>query len=148
MKEITKELLSIGITRHYPATDDALHEALAFVEGVLDESGCSLPIQMKMAVVVEEIFVNVAHYAYGELTGDLDMTLAIGDTPKGKALAVGFKDRGMPFDPLAMEDPDVTLPVRERGIGGLGIFMVKKMTDGVYYEYEDGQNCLMFIKLL
>lgn len=144
-----KELLSNGIKKHYPADDAHLADVLGFTESFLDEAECSMKVIMSVTVVVEEIFVNVAHYAYSENeTGTVTMTVATGNTSGGKTLAFRFEDTGLPFDPLAQEDPDITLDLSERQVGGLGIYMVKKMTNGVYYEYTEGRNVLTFYKYI
>ena len=102
--------------------------------------------QMAIDVCVEEIYVNIAHYAYAPETGDAKVRVeASGDPPE---TTITFIDKGKPFDPLAKEDPDVTLSAEERDIGGLGIYMTKKMMDDVSYEYKDGCNILMIRKAL
>ena len=98
------------------------------------------------AVAVEELFVNIAHYAYSPGTGSATIGVEILKDPA--AIAITFTDRGKPFDPLAKEDPDITLSAEERQIGGLGIYMVKKSMDEVVYEYKDGQNILRIKKNL
>ncbi len=117
-----------------------LDEVLAFVETFLEENDCSPKEQMRIAVAVEEIFVNIASYAYGGGEGNADITCEM-DAGTGQAVFT-FTDSGVPFDPLAKPDPDVSLPAEERGIGGLGIYMVKKSMDDVAYRYENGQNIL------
>ena len=63
-------------------------------------------------------------------------------------VALKFEDEGVPYNPLEKDDPDVTLSVEDREIGGLGIFMVKKSMDDMYYEYKDGKNILTLMKKL
>ena len=90
---------------------------------------------------LEEIFVNVANYAYEE-KGTVEITLS-----KFKDhVTFVFKDSGKPFNPLDKVDPNITAKSEEREIGGLGIFMVKKIMDSVKYEYVDNQNVLTLIK--
>ena len=119
-----------------------LGSVIAFVEECLEELGCSMKIQMQMDVAVEEIFVNIAHYAYPEGAGEA--VISVGAEDDG--IAIEFRDRGIPFDPLKKADPDVTLAAADRGIGGLGIYMVKKSMDRMTYEYADGQNILKIVK--
>ena len=119
-----------------------LEQVLAFVDEHLEAAGCPLKAQMQIDVAVEEMFVNIAQYAYAPGTGDAVIRMGIED---GHAV-VTLKDWGVPFDPLAKEDPDVTLPAEERRIGGLGIFMVKKSMEDIRYAYENGQNILTFKK--
>ena len=101
--------------------------------------------QMQLCVAAEEIFVNIASYAYAPGTGKATVRVAIEEEPR-RAI-VTFLDSGTPFDPLAREDPDVTLSAEERQIGGLGIFMTKKTMDDVSYVYRDGQNVLTLKKI-
>ena len=124
------------------ATLENLRQVLAFVEENLEKAGCSLKAQTQITVAVEEIFVNIASYAYAPGTGTAVIDMAVGD---GMAEIV-FRDSGTPFNPLAKADPDVTLGAAERQIGGLGIYMVKKSMDDVAYRYEDGENILTIRK--
>lgn len=118
------------------AADENLDQVLGFVDGILEQNECSMKAQMQLDVAVEEMFVNVAHYAYAPNEGDV---LIRCDVEDGIA-SVTLEDSGIPYDPLAKPDPDVTLSAEERQIGGLGIFMVKKSMDEVFYEYKDGKN--------
>ena len=127
-----------------PAEVERLPEVLSFLERHLEEADCSMKAQMQIAVAAEEIFVNIAHYAYAPETGMATVHLEISGEPR--RASVTFLDRGVPFDPLAKEDPDVSLSAEERDIGGLGIFMTKKTMDEVRYEYRDGQNILTMVK--
>lgn len=124
--------------RVFPADIAALHEVLAFTEEALERAQCPIKLIMQINIAVEEIFANIANYAYGEKKGQ--MRLGIG-TADGRA-EFRFTDWGIPFDPTARPDPDISLPAEERGIGGLGIFMVKKYMDEVEYRRHDGQNIL------
>ena len=99
-----------------------------------------------LQIAVEEIFVNISHYAYNPETGPATIRVEILEDPV--AVELTFFDNGIPYDPLAKADPDVTLDADERDIGGLGIFMVKQSMDDVSYEYKDGQNILTIKKLL
>jgi anti-sigma regulatory factor (Ser/Thr protein kinase) len=132
--------------RTFPATTEALNDAMAFVDETLEAAGCSMKVQMQIDIAVEEIFVNIAHYAYTPATGDALVRVELQENPK--AVAITFEDRGVPYDPLAKADPDVTLAAEERQIGGLGIFMVKKSMDEVKYRHEDGKNILTLVKCL
>ena len=99
---------------------------------------------MQIDVAVEEIFVNIAHYAYKPDVGKAVVSASM-DSDHA-IISVSFEDTGTPFNPLAKEDPDVTLSAAERKIGGLGIFMVKKSMDNVHYERKDGKNILTLVK--
>ncbi len=126
------------------ATDDNLSVVQEFVEKRLNEVGCPFRAAMQIAVAVEEVFVNIAHYAYHPGRGNAKLRVEVTENPLRVLLT--FIDKGIPFDPLAREDPDITLPVEKRKIGGLGIFMTKKMMDDVFYEYRDGSNILTIRK--
>ena len=124
------------------AKDDNLYIVTDFIKEQLEAAGCPMKIQMQMQLAVEEIFVNIANYAYAPGTGMADITVDISD---GIA-KITFEDSGTPFDPLAKEAPDVTLPANQRRIGGLGIFLVIKTMDHVSYEYRNGKNVLTIEK--
>ncbi len=125
---------------------DNLNQVLAFVDGVLEEMDCPLRVQMQIDVAVEEVFVNIASYAYAPGIGDATIQVETEQDPP--SLSVTFLDSGVPYDPLKKPDPDVTLSAEERQIGGLGIYMVKKSMDDMRYAYRDGQNVLTIIKKL
>jgi anti-sigma regulatory factor (Ser/Thr protein kinase) len=119
---------------------------MAFVDETLEEAGCSMKVQMQIDIAVEEIFVNIAHYTYTPGAGDAVLRVELQENPR--TVSITFEDRGVPYDPLAKEDPDVTLDAEERQIGGLGIYMVKKSMDEVKYRHEDGKNILTLVKCL
>ena len=121
-----------------------LPEVLGSVEEYYEEAGCPIKTQMQINIAVEEIFVNIASYAYAPETGSVRIRLQAVKDP-ARAL-ITFEDSGVPYDPLAKEDPDVTLSAEERKIGGLGIYMVKQSMDHVRYEYKDGNNILTLEK--
>ena len=115
-----------------------LNHVMMFVEEALEKAGCGMKTLLQISVALEEIFVNVAHYAYGKETGDVVVSVDI--RQPDEVAVIRITDSGIPFDPLAKEDPDITLSADKRNIGGLGIFMVKQSMDHVAYEYKDGQN--------
>ena len=125
---------------------DQLDEVLAFLNGVLEEMNCPLKKQMQLNVALEELFVNIANYAYTQGGGTATIVVETEEHPR--AVEITLIDTGVPYDPLQKPDPDVTLPAEERQIGGLGIYMVKKSMDGMEYEYRNGQNILTIRKLL
>ncbi len=128
------------------AAPENLAEVQAFVEERLSALDCPPKALMQIGVAVEEIFVNIAHYAYQPEEGSATIRVEVDDEPV--AVTITFLDHGVPYDPLAREDPDVTLPAEERDIGGLGIFMTKEIMDDLAYEYKDGQNILTLKKKL
>ena len=121
-----------------------LQQVLDFVDENLTSMRCPMKIMMQIDVAVEEIFVNVASYAYAPDTGSVTIRMDLQEKPR--AVVITFIDSGIPYNPLAKEDPDVSLSAEERSIGGLGIFMVKKTMDKMEYEYTDKQNVLTMIK--
>ena len=129
-----------------PAVIDNLHAVRDFVDAAIAPFGCYGKTRMQMGIAVEEIFVNIASYAYAPGTGDVTVSAEVSGEPPSAAIV--FADSGVQYDPLAKEDPDVDLPVDERKIGGLGIFMTKQLMDDMRYEYRDGRNILTLIKHL
>ena len=129
-----------------PAELEKLPELIAFLEQQLEAADCPPKTQMQISMASEEIFVNIANYAYAPGTGNATVRMSCGGDPA--TATITFIDRGVPFNPLQREDPDVTLAAEEREIGGLGIFMTKKTMDDVRYEYKDGQNRLTLVKKL
>ena len=130
-----------------PALTEQLDTVLEFVQGELDQIKCSPKICNQIAIAVEEIFVNIAHYAYRPDVGDATIRCQV-STQGQPQITIEFLDSGKPYDPLKNDEPDTTLPAEERRIGGLGIFMVKRLMDTVQYEYRDGKNILTLQKLV
>lgn len=128
------------------ALTENLQELISFVDGHLEDMGVSMKAQMQIDIAVEELFVNIAHYAYAPDVGEAVISVAK-DKEKNQ-ISITFADSGKPYNPLEKLDPDVTLSAEERSIGGLGIFMVKKSMDDMRYEYKDGQNILTITKRL
>ena len=128
----------------FPAKTQSLSEVLEFVEETLEGFECPMKIQTAISVAIEEVFVNVAHYAYPE--GEGDMSLHIGFDDQNRTITFRMTDKGVPFDPLKKPDPDITLSAEDREIGGLGIFITKKTMDSLTYAYEDGENILTMTK--
>ena len=133
------------VERIFPARQDQLEEVQQFIEEQVEQYNCPAKVKFQLAVAVEEIFVNIAHYAYHpEQAGTATIRCCVGGSPL--QVTIQFLDNGKPFNPLAKEDADITLSAEERGIGGLGILMVKKSMDAVDYAYEDGKNVLTIKK--
>ena len=127
----------------FPAKLEELDNVLAFVDMELDATGCSPKTKVSLNVALEELFVNIVHYAYPDSEGMAEVEVLTGD---GRCISVVLSDSGVKFDPLERSDPDTTLGVDERAIGGLGIFMVKKLMDEVCYDYIDGKNVITMKK--
>ena len=126
-----------------PAKVENLDEVQAFVGERVGED-CSPKAQMQLDLAVEEIFVNIANYAYAPGEGKAAVRVQVSEEPR--RVDVTFRDRGVPYNPLEKEDPDVTALAAERKLGGLGIFLTKQLMDEVQYEYRDGQNVLTLTK--
>lgn len=134
MKELTIKAVSENIDL---VTD--------FINEQLDEIDCPMKLQVKIDIAVDEIFGNIAHYAYAPNTGQVTVRVELTEEP---SVIITFFDNGIPYDPTAKADPDITLSIEDREIGGLGIYMVMKSMDEVSYEYKDGQNILIIKKNL
>jgi anti-sigma regulatory factor (Ser/Thr protein kinase) len=121
-----------------------LDQVLGFVDEQLESFDCPMKIQMQLDIAVEELYVNIAHYAYSPSIGTATIRVDVSKDPL--RVTITFVDNGVPYDPLAKDDPDIGLSAEDRPIGGLGIFMVKKSMDDVRYEYMDGHNILTLKK--
>ena len=135
MKELTIE-----------ATTGNIETVTDFVNEQLETLDCSMKVQMQVDIAIDELFSNIARYAYNPATGSATVQVEVTENPL--AVVITFIDHGKPYDPLAKEDPDTKLSAEERQIGGLGIYMVKKTMDDVSYEYKDGRNILKIKKNL
>ncbi|MCL2254335.1 MAG: ATP-binding protein [Lachnospiraceae bacterium] len=123
------------------AKTENLDAVLNFINGELEAADCSMKLQTQIAIAAEEIFVNIAHYAYNPEVGGALIRIAVGDE-----IIIEFEDKGKPYNPLEKDDPDITLDADEREVGGLGILMVKKIMDMADYRHEDGKNILVISK--
>lgn len=126
------------------ATVENIETVTDFVNEQLEALDCPLKAQMQIDIAIDELFGNIAHYAYNPEIGSATVRVEVLESPL--SVIITFIDNGVPYDPLAKEDPDVTLSAEERGLGGLGIYMVKKTMDEISYEYKDGQNILSIKK--
>ena len=135
MKELTVE-----------ARPESIPRIIDFVDGELDGLGCPVKTKTQIDIAIDELCSNIARYAYDGESGKMTVTVE-GESAPG-TVSISFQDEGKPFNPLASEDPDVTLSARERRVGGLGIFLVRKSMDDVRYEYRDGKNILTIRKTL
>ena len=142
MKETVKN--EIGNVLEIAAEKTNLPEVLSFIDEQMAPLGFSSKAKMQLELAAEEIFVNIADYAYARERGRARILVEI-DKEVHEA-AITFSDTGRPFDPTAKKDPVLTLPADERKPGGLGIFLAKKLMDSVSYEYRDGKNILKLIK--
>ena len=133
MKELTIE-----------AVLENVDTVIDFIDEQLVEYGCGMKEKMAIDVAADELFTNIASYAYNLEKGNVTVRVEVFEDPL--TVEITFIDNGVPYDPLAKADPDTTLSVEDRPIGGLGIFIVKKSMDAVNYEYKEGRNILTIRK--
>ena len=129
MKEITLK-----------ATIENVRQITEWIDSELEKLDCSMKAQMQIDVAIDELVSNIAHYAYSPGTGSV--TVQFDFDPETRTVVLTFIDSGVPYDPLQNADPDVTLPVEKRRIGGLGIFLVRKTMDHMSYRRDGGRNIL------
>ncbi len=142
MKEEEKQITAVELD--IEAKTERLPELLSLIEEQLEGSDCPMKARMQIAVAAEEIFVNIASYAYAPDTGRARIRLEV--SGEEKCLTLTFADSGRPFDPTEKSDPDLSLSAEERSVGGLGIYMTKKLMDKVTYAFRDGMNVLTLQK--
>ena len=135
MKELTIE-----------ATVENIETVTDFVNEQLETLDCPMKAQIQIDIAIDELFGNIAHYAYNPEIGQATVRVEVIEDPL--SVIITFIDNGVPYDPLAKTDPDTTLSAEERDIGGLGIYMVKKSMDEITYKYKDGHNILCIKKKL
>ena len=128
------------------ATIENIETVTDFVNEQLEALDCPMKAQMQIDIAIDELFGNIAHYAYNPETGQATVRVEVVEEPL--SVVITFIDNGVPYDPLKKDDPDISLSADERDIGGLGIYMVKKTMDEITYEYKDGQNILKIKKNL
>lgn len=126
------------------ATIENVAAVTAFVDEQLEQLDCPMKTQIQVDIAIDELFGNIANYAYNLEIGVATVRIEVTEDPL--AVVITFIDNGIPYDPLAKADPDVTLSAEKRQIGGLGIYIVKKSMDNISYEYKDGMNILTIRK--
>lgn len=122
------------------ATPENIPVITAFVDEQLEKYDCPMKAQAQIDIAIDELFGNIVRYAYHPEIGSATVQVEV--VPEPLAVVITFIDQGKPYDPLAKEDPNVTLSAEEREIGGLGIYIVKKSMNEITYEYKDGRNIL------
>ena len=133
----------------FEATDENLEAVNDFIHEQIKPFSCQSQTLFQIDLAVEEIYVNIAHYAYSPDKGTVQIDCSVEKTADAPAkVTVSFTDSGKAFNPLEKPDPDITLSVEEREIGGLGIFLTKKYMDSVLYERKDNQNILTLTKII
>lgn len=128
------------------ATVENIGTVTDFVNEQLEALDCPVKAQMQIDIAIDELFGNIAHYAYHPEVGNATVRVEVTGEPL--AVIITFIDGGVPYDPLKAAEPDITLSAQERQLGGLGIYMVKKSMDEITYEYKDGKNILSIKKKL
>ncbi|MBR2869137.1 MAG: SpoIIE family protein phosphatase [Clostridia bacterium] len=126
------------------ATVENIQTVTDFINEQLEAFGCPMKAKTQIDIAVDEIFGNIAHYAYTTETGDVTVSIENGDNPQ--AADITFIDSGVPYNPLIQAEPDITLSADKRQVGGLGIFIAKNIMDEISYEYKDGMNILKIRK--
>jgi serine/threonine-protein kinase RsbW len=126
----------------FKAKLEYLNDIIEFTEKCLEESGCPLKCMNQVCIALEEAFVNVASYAYPQSDGEVELRIEYSPD----CVQLVLSDEGLPFNPLERDEPDITLNAEEREIGGLGIFMIKKIMDDVSYSCSSGKNILTMKK--
>ena len=126
------------------ATVDNITSVTDFVNEQLEAFGCPLKAKIQIDIAIDELFGNIAHYAYKPDVGPVTVRVEVKENHL--AVIITFIDNGVQYDPLSAQEPDTTLPAEERSVGGLGIYIVKKSMDEITYEYKDRQNILKIKK--
>ena len=126
------------------ATVENIEVVTDFVNEQLEAIECPMKAQMLIGIAIDELFGNIAHYAYTPDVGEATVRVEVTENPL--SVVITFIDGGVPYDPLAAAEPDTSLSAEDRAIGGLGIFMVKKSMDDIAYRYENGKNILSIRK--
>ena len=133
LNEVENKMLSVKPTM------ESIPQVAAFAEEELAKLEVPAKVATKLMVAVDEIYSNIVRYS-----GAAEAQICL--KKEGDCLRLVFRDNGKPYNPLDAKEPDVTASAQERAIGGLGIFMVRKMMDDMEYMYKDGQNILTLTK--
>ena len=126
------------------ANMDNIEVVTGFVDEKLVALNCPMRIRIQFKVAIDELFGNIARYAYHPVEGPATVRVDVERNPL--RIILTFNDHGVPYDPLSTAEPDTSLPAKQRKIGGLGIFMVRQTMDDITYEYKDGKNILTVMK--
>ncbi|MBP6940838.1 MAG: ATP-binding protein [Syntrophorhabdaceae bacterium] len=126
-------------TIRVPAKLDHLHALIDMVSNCAKEQGLGEKRINEIEIAAEEALVNIFHYAYQGQEGDVEISCRV---ERGRTFIIEIIDSGMPFDPFSVSEPDTTLDVAERQIGGIGVFLIKKLMDEVTYQRDNNKNIL------
>jgi len=132
------------LKKEFLASVEVYPQVSAWVEEELGKINCPLQRLLQISMCLEEAFINIAHYAYGEGTGKVVLEFGYRDG----VVTLCLRDKGIPFNPLEKEKPVLDATVEDREVGGLGIYLVKTMMDSVNYAWVNGENVLTFSKKL
>ena len=128
------------------AVAENLQTVMDFTTDTLSDKNCSPKTLYQLELVLEEIFINIVSYAYEGDDRPVVLSVHLEEDPA--AIVVTFRDKGAPYNPLERSDPDLSAKLEKREIGGLGIFLVKKNVDEIWYEHINDENVLGFRKKL
>jgi len=131
-------------TIELPAIMDNLEKGIDFILAGIDDAGIDKKMLFQLRLACEEVIVNIINYAYPDSKGSMEISYDINDNE----LVIVISDSGVPFNPIKKEEPDLNIPLEERKIGGLGIFLVRNIMDQVEYQRDNGRNILTMRKTL
>lgn len=126
---------------------DEIDAVTGFIDELLEDIPFDPEARAQLDIAVEEIFVNISRYAYGEGTGQVTVRGSVTAEPP-HTVTLAFEDGGKAFNPLERKAPDLTPAVRRHQVGGLGIFLARSMSDAIGYERREGKNILTVKKKL
>ena len=116
-------------------TEESISQVQAFLEETLDQAEVAMKLAMKMDIVLDEVYSNIVFYSKAT---SVKLECSVND----REIVLQMTDNGIPYNPLEAKEPDITLAAEEREIGGLGIFITKKMMDEFDYKFENNLNCV------
>ncbi len=125
------------LIKKMPARMESLHELLTFIRSEAKKRGFPENLLQRIELVAEEALVNVFVHGYAHKDGEVEVGCLISDD---LSLTIEIRDKGVSFDPLSLADPDVQADLADRKIGGMGVFLIRKMADRVAYRREGDIN--------
>lgn len=139
-----KEYKTKENSKEFNANTKELNNVISYLDDYLNENNISKKIVNQLELVIEELFVNICNYAYEGKSGYFKISLENNDNK----IIITLEDEGIKFNPLEKEEPDTTLSIEERNVGGLGILLAKKNLDNIKYRREDNKNILILEKII
>jgi len=125
-----------------PASLEHLQESMGLISSCARDQGFNQNKILEIELAAEEALVNIFKYAYKTIEGDVEIICGLDNNEN---FILEISDTGEPFNVLSVADPDITADISERQIGGLGVFLMKKLTESVQYRYEGDKNILSLI---